>query len=105
MWAIQVCEGYGFQAVKSGICYRKQSLGLEQGIIFQENDQLIEDFNLDQGYRELTLKKIKSANWKLTTTQFNTKESVGIGSFREWWFQDRYQGLRKFGLVQDIQQS
>ena len=57
MWATQVCEGYGFQAVKSGIGYRKQSLGLEQGIIFQENDQLIEDFNLDQGNLELTLKK------------------------------------------------
>ena len=62
MWAIQVCEGYGFQAVKSGIGYRKQSLGLGQGIIFQENDQLIEDFNVDQGNRELTLKKMKSAN-------------------------------------------
>ena len=62
MWATQVCEGYGFQAVKSGIGYRKQSLGLGQGIIFQENDQLIEDFNVDQGNRELTLKKMKSAN-------------------------------------------
>ena len=41
MWATQVCEGYGFQAVKSGIGYRKQSLGLGQGIIFQETDQLV----------------------------------------------------------------
>ena len=62
MWATQVCEGYGCQAVKSGIGYRKQSLGLGQGIIFQENDQLIEDFNVDQGNQELTLKKMKSAN-------------------------------------------
>ena len=62
MWATQVCEGYGCQAVKSGIGYRKQSLGLGQGIIFQENDQLIEDFNVHYGNRELTLKKMKSAN-------------------------------------------
>ena len=32
------CEGYGFQAVYS------RRLGLEKGIIFQETDQLIEDF-------------------------------------------------------------
>ena len=35
------CEGYGFQAVYSGIAriYNLESLGLEQGIIFQETDQ------------------------------------------------------------------
>ena len=32
------CEGYGFQAVYS------ERLGLEYGIIFQETDQLVEDF-------------------------------------------------------------
>ena len=32
------CEGYGFQAVYSGIA-NLESLGLEQGIIFQETDQ------------------------------------------------------------------
>ena len=36
-----VCEGYGFQAVYSGIGY------INQGIIFQETDQLVEDFSLD----------------------------------------------------------
>ena len=41
-------EGYGFQAVYSGIGYTNQRvLGVEQGIIFQETDQLVEDFNLD----------------------------------------------------------
>ena len=27
--------------------YKSESLGLEEGIIFQETDQLIEDFSLD----------------------------------------------------------
>ena len=40
------CEGHGFQAVYSrvGYDYKSESLGLEQGIIFQETDQLVEDF-------------------------------------------------------------
>ena len=40
------CEGYGFQAVYSRIGYINQNiyLGLEQGIISQETDQLVEDF-------------------------------------------------------------
>ena len=39
------CEGYGFQAVYSRIGYINQNiLGLEWGIIFQETDQLVEDF-------------------------------------------------------------
>ena len=38
------CEGYGFQAVYSRIGYINQYLGLEQGIIFRETDQLVEDF-------------------------------------------------------------
>ena len=44
-----LCEGYCFQAVYSGIGYnyKSESLGLEQGIIFQEADQLVEDFSLD----------------------------------------------------------
>ena len=56
-----VCEGYGFQAVYSGIGY------INQGIIFQETDQLVEDFSLDEGNRELPLKnkKIKSAGVNL----------------------------------------
>ena len=42
------CEGYGFRAVYSGYgVYKSESLGLEQGIIFQETDQLVEDFSLD----------------------------------------------------------
>ena len=40
------CEAYGFQAVNSriGYDYNSESLGLEKGIIFQETDQLVEDF-------------------------------------------------------------
>ena len=40
------CEGHGFQAVYSrvGYDYKSEILGLEQGIIFQETDQLVEDF-------------------------------------------------------------
>ena len=39
------CEEYGFQAVYSRIgVYKSEHLGLEQGIIFQETDQLVEDF-------------------------------------------------------------
>ena len=36
------CEGYGFQAVYSGIGYisKSESWVLEKGIIFQETDQL-----------------------------------------------------------------
>ena len=49
MGYIGICcsEGYGFQAVYSGIyrAYKSESLGLEQGIIFQE--QMVEDCSLD----------------------------------------------------------
>ena len=42
------CEGYGFQAVLLwDRVYKSESLGLEEGIIFQETDQLAEDFSLD----------------------------------------------------------
>ena len=37
----------GFQAVKSGIGYRKQSLGLEGVSFSREKDKLIEDFSLE----------------------------------------------------------
>ena len=43
------CEGY-FQAVHSGIGYINQRVWDKiriQGIIFQETDQLVEDFILD----------------------------------------------------------
>ena len=61
------CEGYGFEALYSGIGYINhwESLGLEKGIIFQETDQLVEGFSLNKGNRELPLKnmkKIKSAS-------------------------------------------
>ena len=41
-----MCEEYGFKAVYSGIEYinKSESWGLEKGIIFQETDQLVEDF-------------------------------------------------------------
>ena len=39
------CEGYGFQAsLLWDRVYKSESLGLEKGIIFQETDQLVEDF-------------------------------------------------------------
>ena len=39
------CEGYGFQAVYSNSrVYESERLGLEWDIIFQETDQLVEDF-------------------------------------------------------------
>ena len=44
---LYICEGYGFQGVYPGIGYINQSLGLEEGIIFQETNQLVEDFRLD----------------------------------------------------------
>ena len=40
------CEGYGFQAVYSNSrVYESERLGLEWDIIFQETDQLVEDFS------------------------------------------------------------
>ena len=42
------CEGYGLQVVYSGIGYINQRvLVIEKGFIFQETDQLFEDFILD----------------------------------------------------------
>ena len=57
------CEGYGCQAVQSSIRYKNQRvyiLGLEKGIIFQETDQLVENFSLTWGNKELTLKSAHS---------------------------------------------
>ena len=39
--------------------YKLESLGREEGIIFQETDQLVGDFSLDQGNRELPLKNMR----------------------------------------------
>ena len=52
------CEGYGFQAVYSGMRYINQRVK----VIYQETDQLIEDFSLNSGNRELKLKNIKQSN-------------------------------------------
>ena len=46
------CEGYGFQAFYSGMRYINQRVR----VIFQETDQLIEDFSLTSGNRKLKLK-------------------------------------------------
>ena len=48
------CEGYGFQAFYSGMRYINQRVR----VIFQETDQLIEDFSLTSGNRKLKLKNI-----------------------------------------------
>ena len=48
IWAIKVmyhCEGYGFSSsLVQDRVQKSESLGLEQGIVFQETDQLVEDF-------------------------------------------------------------
>ena len=69
VWAIQVCaavNGVVFKQFTLGqniiIYCKSESLGLEQGIIFQETDQLVEDSSLDWGNPELPLKNIKKSN-------------------------------------------
>lgn len=56
-------------------------MGLKKGIIFQDTDQLVENFSLDLGNWELTLKNGKSANLKLPATQFNIQKGVNLRSF------------------------
>ena len=42
------CEGYGFQAVYSGIGYINQRVWVQNRMnIFHKTDQLIEDFSLE----------------------------------------------------------
>ena len=54
------CPGYGFQAVYYGSIYKTESLGrLEQGIIFQEIDQLFEAFSLGLGKQGIATEKYK----------------------------------------------
>ena len=54
------CPGYGFQAVYSGGIYKTESLGrLEQGIIFQEIEQLFEAFSLGLGKQRIATEKYK----------------------------------------------
>ena len=54
------CPGYGFQAVYSGSIYKTESLGrLEQGIIFQEIEQLFEAFSLGLGKQRIATEKYK----------------------------------------------
>ena len=57
---IYICEGYGFR----DRVYKSESLGLGEGIIFQETDQLAEDFSLVWGNQELPLKRIKKKKQK-----------------------------------------
>ena len=40
-------KGMVFKQFTLGQRYKSESLGLEEGIIFQETDQLVEDFSLD----------------------------------------------------------
>ena len=42
--------------------YKSESWGLEQGIIFQETDQLVEDLSLDQGNRGIVTEKYKKSS-------------------------------------------
>ena len=56
-WAVLPCMGYiaivpvGMVWLLSGLLwdrvYKWESLGLQQGIIFQETDQSVEDFSLE----------------------------------------------------------
>ena len=56
-------EGYGFQAVYSGVGHINQRVWVQnRETVFQETDELVEDFSLDQGNRELRLKNIKKSN-------------------------------------------
>ena len=62
------CPGYGFQAVYSGSIYKTESLGpLEQGIIFQEIDQLFEAFSLGLGKQRIATEKYKKRSIDLFT--------------------------------------
>ena len=57
------CEGYGFQAVYSGIGYIIQRVWVQKRVSFSmQTDQLAEDFSLDYGNREFPLKNIKKSN-------------------------------------------
>ena len=74
------CEGYGFEALYSGTGYINhwESLGLENGIIFQETDQLVEGFSLNKGNRELPLKNMKKIKiGKFNFTQLSLKATLG----------------------------
>ena len=67
VWAIQVCAAVNGMVFKQStlgqdIYCKSESLGLEQGIIFQETYQLVEDSSLDWGNPELPLKNIKKSN-------------------------------------------
>ena len=72
--------------------YKSESLGLEYGIIFQEADQLFEDFSLDyKGNQELPLKNILKSNWfcfgctALVTSVVSWKQVLYVrGGFREF---------------------
>ena len=92
LWAIIDmcrCEGYGFQAIiLRDRVYKSESLGLEQGIIFQETDQLLEDFSLNLGNWELPLKKIKQVLFLLDCasdlSSFWKTATLGQGGFGEF---------------------
>ena len=62
--------------------YKSERLGLEEGIIFQETDQLVEDLSLDKGKWELPLKnKIKNQMSKFKFMQLCLQDTLGWGRF------------------------
>ena len=64
--------------------YKPERLGLEQGIIYQETDQLVEDFSLDQGNQEMLLKNVKKISFVLVGLQFWKTATLGQGGLGEF---------------------
>ena len=93
LWAIQICAAVKGMVFKQfnllyDRVYKSESLGLEQGIIFQETDQLLEDFSLNLGNWELPLKKIKQVLFLLDCasdlSSFWKTATLGLGGFGEF---------------------
>jgi len=76
-------KGYGCQAVQSSIRYKNQRvciLVLEYGIIFQETDQLVENFSRNLENQELTLKSAHSNYLQLNLIAKIYKASILVVS-------------------------
>ena len=64
--------------------YKSGSLGIEEGIIFQETDQLVDNFSLDlsrQENRELQMKTQKNQISKFKCPQLSLKATLRLGEF------------------------
>ena len=98
LWVTQVCAAVKVWFSSSVLwdrVYKSQNVGLEQGIFFQETDQLVEDFSLDQGNRELPLKNMKKSTrfcfgWTVFVTSIVSGKQLlqdkGVGGWGFWQF-------------------